>query len=152
MALDVEAIWTALTERLRERVAGIKDFARRPRHQYTTQELPVVIVRDDEGQEELISDEDDPGPVWRLTGEIQIHARTGDLDASPTTQLNDLIKATRTALEFDPSLDPYQGRISHYTTLGGRVRVLAVQKVEKGMGALTGQPMAVITLTMEAQG
>ena len=153
MALDVEAICNALAERLTVvKTNGVlRDVARRHRPQYTDAELPTLVVRDDEGQETLISDPDDPAPIWGLTAEIQVYARAVETDISPTSQLNALVKAVREALEFDADRDAGQ-EPSHYTTLGGRLRVLAVTRVEKGMGALTGTPSAQITVSMEAYG
>lgn len=154
MALDVEAIWTALAERLAEalRSAGVNEVVRRPKLQYVTEELPVVILRDDEGSEDLLSDPDAAKPIWRLGAEIQIHARAVETDAAPTSQLNALVRSVREALEFDAVRDATSMRPTHYTTLGRLVRVLAITKVEKGIGALTGQPSAQVTITIEALG
>jgi hypothetical protein len=156
MALDSEAIFDALTTRLRESLAGtVRSVERRRRPQYTEVELPCVVVADDEGQEALASAPDDPAPIWVLGCDVEVYARTVETDASPTTQLNDLVRAIRTALEFSVADDAsalYGGRMEHYTSLGGRVRALAITRVEKGMGALTGKPTAQLTLTMEALG
>lgn len=156
MALDSEAIWSALHSRLQSSLASLaSDVAsveRRRKAQYTDAQLPAVVLSDDEGTEDLASDPDAPDPVWRLSGVIDVYARAKETDTSPTTQLNDLVTAVRAALEFDPALDAVQfGRVvEHYTTLGGLVRTLAITRVEKGMGALTGKPTAQLTITMEA--
>ena len=155
MALDSEAIWDALTQRLTDKLgASVVSVARRPLAQYTAAHLPAIVVWDSEGVEALASDPDDPAPVWKIGGEIQILSKVDETDPSPTTQLNALVMAVREALEFDPAVDTiFNGRIpEHYTTLGGLVRALAVTKVDKGMGALTERPTAVLTITMEALG
>ena len=154
MALDVESIWDALATRLRDEAADLKSVDRRRKASYLPEELPCLVLADDEGDESLISETDDPGPIWRLNAQLEVYARTDDLGESPTTQLNALILGVRQALEFDPAKDAtvYGGRVEHYTSLGGRVSGLALVRVEKGQGALTGKPTAQITITMEALG
>ena len=155
MATNMETIWTALAERLAA-VEGVKEVTRRPKLQYATEELPVLVLWDSEGDETPTTDSDAPAPFWKLTGEIGILARTVETDSAPTTQLNDLIYAVRTALERQPS-DPLgsgafygSGHVKHYTNLGGLVRTLAITKVDKGMGAATGQAVASLLIEMEA--
>ena len=152
MALDVESIWTAIEDRLREKLAdSVKSVSRRVRGQYVEVELPVVVIRDGDGAEDLISDPDDPRPVWRISGDLWIFARVVETDTATTTQLNAVIKAVREAFAFDPATDLFHGRLTHYTNLGGAIRVLSIAKVEKGTGDVTGMPTAQMTITMETR-
>jgi hypothetical protein len=153
MALDREAIWVALTDRVRESLSDVKSVERRARPQYTDADLPAVVIADDEGQE-AVKDPEDPAPVWTLGGEILLLARTSEVDPSPSSQLNDLVKAICEALEFDATRDLISnGRFpEHYTNLGGLVRAFAVTKVDKFVGALSNRPTAQLTITMEALG
>lgn len=154
MALDSEAVFDALAARLSDELGStVKSVSRRFRAQYVADELPAVIVADDEGSEDLTDDAADPGPLWRLSAEVWILARTVETDAAPTTQLNGLVLAVRNALERKAGDVPNPfGRMEFYTSLGGLVHSLSIQRIEKGSGALTGTAVAQLTITMEALG
>lgn len=147
MALDSNAIWAALAQRIADNASGFNRVSRK-RRDWGLEEHPVCMVLDDSGDEVLLSDSDDPAPVWSLAGEIVILARAKDTDEAPVAPLNDLKRSVIEALERRPT-DPIGNGLSHYTDLGGLIRVLSVARVEKGAGALTGQAIARISVTME---
>jgi len=153
-SIDTEAIWAALTDRLKENASGFNRVSRR-RRDWSIEECPVLMVLDDSGDEDPVSDPSAPAPVWRLGGELIILARTQDTDEQPTAKLNDLVKNVREALERKPT-DPIgsgafygNGHVQHYTNLGGLIREFSISKVEKGSGEATGKAVAKITIQME---
>lgn len=155
-AIDTEAIWEALRERLEENTTSFQRVTRR-RKLWTPEECPVLMVLDDEGDEDLLSDPDAPGPVFRLSGDLIIQAKgqPADTDEKPTAALNALVKEVREALERKDT-DPLgsgsfsgRGHLQHYTNLAGRLRTFAITKVEKGAGELTGTSIARISIQMD---
>lgn len=157
MALDVEAIWADLFSRL-ETVEGAKTVTRRRIMEPSPEQCPAIMLLDDSGDEVANADEDGLPPLWGISGEIVIVTRSRP-DVAPSTALNVLIKAVRTALERTPSeavgTGPFygNGHLQHYTNLGGKVRMLRIGRVEKGsLGENTGQAVAKLTIEMEALG
>jgi hypothetical protein len=150
MALDSNAIWAALKDRLELYTAGFTRISRR-RRDWSIEEHPVLMVLDDSGEESLLTDIDDPAPMWRLTGELIILIRNNDLenpgDAFPAS-VDAMKQSVMEALERKTT-DPVGSGWSHYTDLGGLVRVLSVPKVDKGIGDRTGQAVVKISLVME---
>jgi hypothetical protein len=146
MAVDMEAIWTALATRIEENTSGFVTFTRR-RRQFGIDELPALIVTDDSGDETII-DPESPEPQWRVTGKIVVVTKTqpADVDEKPGAALNDLIKNVREALERKDS-DALGMGLGHYTDLDGAIDSLAIMKVEKGV--LENQSVADITVEME---
>jgi hypothetical protein len=150
MALDSNAIWNALKARLEDETSGFTRISRR-RRDWSLEEHPVLMVLDDSGEEQLLTDRDDPAPMWRLTGELillvinKAPESPGDDFAST---LNDLKASVMTALERKDA-DPIGNGLTHYTDLGGLVRVLSVTRVEKGLGDKTGQAVVRISLEMD---
>jgi hypothetical protein len=150
MALDSNAIWDALKARLEANVSGFTRVSRR-RRDWSVEEHPVLMVLDDSGEETLLTDIDDPAPMWRLTGELIVLVRNNDIenpgDDFPAA-VDTLKRSVMEALERKIG-DPVGSGWSHYTDLGGLVRVLSVPKVEKGNGDRTGQAVVRIGLVME---
>ena len=150
MALDSEAIWSALLTRLEAGAAGFLRYSRR-RRDWGLEEHPVLMLLDDSGDELLISDRADPAPRWRLTGEIVILARNTDTESvtgSFPSDLNTLKRAVMTALERAVN-DPVGNGLSHYTDLSGLLASLTVTRIEKGLGDKTGQAVVRISLELE---
>lgn len=148
MALDVDAIWEALSTRLAT-VDGFKTRSRR-RAQYGVELLPALLILDDEG-DEVLSREDGLPPVTTLTGQIAIIAMVSAEDQKPTQKLNTLVRAVKAALERQEA-DPIgneAGHLQYWTNLGGLVRSLEVVKVEKGAAEGTLMPSATIQIVME---
>lgn len=148
MALDSNAIWDALKARLQDRTSGFVRISRQ-RRDWSLEEHPVLMVLDDSGEETLTTDIDDPAPMWRLTGELVILARSPGIENPGddfASTLNDLKQSVMAALERQTG-DDSGGGLSHYTDLGGLIRVLGVTKIEKGMGDKTGQ--AVVRMGLE---
>lgn len=156
MALDSEAIWAALFDRLSEKCPSFKRVSRQRKAQWGVEEYPVLLVLDDNSDETPSTDADAPQPFWTLTGELGILARPVEGSTPPTVELNRLVKEVREGLER-AATDPLgtgafygRGHVQHYTNLGGLVRSLSVTKVEKGAGELGGQPFARFTLELTA--
>lgn len=149
MALDVEPIWTALAARLADKTTSFVAVARRrPLGPFAPEQLPRLLVLDDQGNETLIGDPDDPAPVWRLSGEIVIVAKAqpADVDDKPTATLNDLVREVRTALEREPA-DSVANVRGPYVNLGGAVDRLAIVQVAKGV--YEGQLVAKLDVEMD---
>jgi hypothetical protein len=150
MALDSNAIWDALKARLETETEVFTRISRR-RRDWSLEEHPVLMVLDDSGDEQLITDRDDPAPMWRLTGELillvvnRAPENPGDEFAGT---LNTLKASVMAALERKPA-DPIGNGLTHYTDLGGLIRVLSVTRVEKGVGDKTGQAVVKISLEMD---
>ena len=145
MATDVEAIWTALLDRLRERIAGVSTFTRNPKPQYGIEEYPVVEVL--EVDEDPTLDGDGLPPRLTLSGVLGIGVRTKG-DAVPSSKLNAVIKAVREGLERDDFADDANA-FRHWTDLGFPGLVLTVGRVEKRMGEASGEAWAKIDVTIE---
>lgn len=150
MALDSNSIWDALKSRLADNTSGFTTVSRR-RRDWGLEQHPVLMVLDDQGDETLLTDRDDPAPMWRLSGELIILARNVAPE-NPGDELADTINTLKRsvmgALERQ-ELDPVGNGLSHYTDLGGLIRVLSVTKVEKGLGDKTGQAVVRISLEMD---
>jgi hypothetical protein len=143
-AIDVDAIWEALRERLAENAPSFKAHTRKPKAQYGIEEYPVLEVWDN--GDETLADPFAPEPTWKLTGEIVILAYPEGEDIPNASVLNPLVREVRDALERKDS-DPL-GDGSFYVDLGGKVRALALTKVAKGLGETTGKPQAVLTVEL----
>ena len=150
MALDSNAIWDTLRARLADNTSGFTTVTRK-RRDWGLESHPVLMVLDDSGDETLITDRDDPSPMWRLTGEIVLLIRNAAPE-NPGDEFAETVNALKQnvmgALERQLG-DPIGNGLSHYTDLGGLVRVLSVTKVEKGTGQLTGQAVVRISLEMD---
>jgi hypothetical protein len=150
MALDSNAIWDALKWRLEAETSGFIRISRR-RRDWSIEEHPVLMVLDDSGDEQLLTDRDDPAPMWRLNGELVLlvinRAPESPGDDFVAT-LNTLKQSVMEALERK-NTDPIGNGLSHYTDLGGLVRVLSVTRVEKGVGDKAGQAVVRISLEMD---
>jgi hypothetical protein len=150
MALDSNAIWNALKARLESNVSGFVKISRQ-RRDWGLEQHPVLMVLDDQGDESLIGDPDDPSPAWRITGElillVQNKAPESPGDEFPAL-LNDLKTSVLAALERQPS-EAIGNGLSYYTDLDGLVRVLSVQRIEKGTGDKVGQAVVRISLEMQ---
>lgn len=150
MALDSNAIWGAIKARLETETSGFVRISRR-RRDWSLEEHPVLMVLDDSGDENLITDRDDPAPMWRLTGELVLliinRAPENPGDEFAET-VNTLKQSVMAALERKIG-DPIGNGLTHYTDLGGLVRVLSVTKVEKGTGDKAGQAVVRISLEMD---
>lgn len=160
MALDVEAIWVDIFERLKDRAVGFKTYERRRILTPSPEQCPALFLLDDNGDEAASGDEDGLPPVWSIGGEVWIVDRAQPIDSTSvtSTSLNALIKSVREALERTPTDtlgtgDFYgRGHLQHYTNLGGKLLMLRVTRVEKGpLGENTGQAAAKITIEMEAR-
>lgn len=152
-APDIEAVWAALYERLKDRVPEIKTFSRR-RFEPGLEQYPVLYLLDDDSE----SIEDGPEPRYTATGLIAIADRVpgkiGASDSSMTGNLNALIRSVRDALERQPDeIDETgaayfgQGHAQHYTNLGGLVESLSLGNVEKGAMEKTEAPFAQMPVT-----
>lgn len=157
MALNREAIWAALFERLDGACPSFKRRGRRRKAQWDLEEYPVLLCLDDEGEETPTTDPRAPAPAWTLTGQIVILCRPKDTDASPTSLLNDLVFEVETAMERAAGEaiggNAYGGGMAqNYTNLGGLVDVLRITKVDKGAAGpdLSGVAVARMTLEIEA--
>ena len=150
MALDSNAIWDALKARLELHASGFTRISRR-RREWSIEEHPVLMILDDSGEEQLITEADDPAPMWRLTGELIVLCRNNDVE-SPSddfpASVNALKQSVMEALERKTT-DAVGNGWSHYTDLDGLVRVLSVTRVEKGVGDRTGTAVVRINLTLE---
>jgi hypothetical protein len=152
MAVDAEAIWTALETRLREETGSFKTISRRRVAQLGVEQIPALFIFDDEGEEIPSTDAHAPGPAWKLTGDLAIFARTPDTDSAPTAKLNDLIKEVREALETQTTEVPFgRGYAQHYTNLGGAIDAMSIVKVEKGAGELSGTSVARLSVEILAR-
>jgi hypothetical protein len=152
MALNREAIWDALAERL-EMVAGIKKVVRRDKD-FASVEQPAILLLDEDEQPEEV---DGLPPARKLNGSIVLYCRTSDIDPSPTTQLNLLLTAIEVVLEWSPSdVDrpgapfPGRGHQEHFTNLGGLVTGFEIGPVKKYEGTRSGQAAALIPIAMTA--
>lgn len=150
MALDSNAIWDALKWRLEAETSGFARISRR-RRDWSLEEHPVLMVLDDSGDEQLLTDRDDPAPMWRLNGELVLLV----INRAPESPGDDFVATLNTfkqsvmeALERK-NTDPIGNGLSHYTDLGGLVRVLSVTRVEKGVGDKAGQAVVRISLEMD---
>lgn len=149
MALDTEAIWEAIRQRLADETSGFTKITRR-RREWALEEYPVLFLSGDSGDEIPTGAADDPAPVWRITGDIWVLARSSptDQDPQPTESVDTLKMSVISALERKTT-DQVHGILGHYWDVNGLVRYLTVTRVEKGAGEKTGQPMAHISLEME---
>lgn len=150
MPLDSNAIWDALKARLENETEGFTKISRR-RRDWGLEEHPVLMVLDDQGDEVLISDRDDPAPMWRISGELMIlvmnRAPESAGDEFPAA-LDSLKQSVMDALERRVGDNAANG-LSHYTDLGGLIRVLSVTRIEKGYGDKAGQAAVRISLEMD---
>lgn len=150
MALDTEAIWEAIRQRLQDETEGFVTVTRR-RREWALEEYPVLFISSDTGDEVPTGAADDPAPIWRITGDLWVMDRSSptDQDPQPTASVDTLKVSVIAALERKPSDPCADGVQGHYWNVGGLVRYLTVTRVEKGTGEKTGQPMAHISLEME---
>lgn len=153
-APDIEAVWAALFERLKDRVEGVKTFSRR-RFEPGLEQYPVLYLLDDEGSE---TTDEGPQPKYTVTGLIAIADRVpgnvGASETSTTANLNVLIRSVRDALERKPAdADAAgaaffgQGHADYWTDLGGLVESLSLGSVEKGAMEATFAPFAQMPIT-----
>jgi hypothetical protein len=144
MATDVEAVWTALLDRLSQESVGFKTVIRGYRLQYAIEQLPALeLVEKDESP---TMDEDGLPPRLTLTGTLGILARAKG-DEPPMSRLNALIRSVREALERKDEDDPASNR--HWTDLGIPGLVLTVGRVEKTLGEASGEAWAKIEVEMQ---
>lgn len=145
MATDVEAIWTALLQRLRSETSGFVTFTRDPEIQYGIESYPVCEVVD--GDEEPSLDEDGLPPRLRLAGTIGIVVRSQGGDTAPA-RLNALVRSVREALERNADDAPEWNR--HWTDLGIPGLVLTLGRVQKmTMRKVAGEAWAKIEVEMQ---
>lgn len=139
MAAPVETIWETLAARF-EGIEGFRTVSRR-RREYGIEEMPALLVLDDDGDEVLASEPDDPLPSWRLSGELIVLARSTPETERSGGSLNELVQAVREALERKASDSAGYDPGSFYWDLGGLGSV-SITKVEKGSGEQSGQSVA----------
>lgn len=150
MALDAESIWEAVAARLKDRTSSFVTVTRKRRVNFAPEELPALMVLDDDGDETLIGEPDDPAPAWKLTGEIIVLIRAEAEADRPASMLNALVREIREALERQVT-DPAGDRWGFYTDLDGAVQSLAVTRVEKSGAPLVGFPVAKVSLEIETE-
>lgn len=148
MATDVEAIWTALEERIRSRVTDLTTVTRDPSLQYGIEEYPVCAIS--EGDEVPSLDEDGLPPRLTLEGTIAIVVRADKSSKGVTaTKVNALVKAVREALERDVSEDHAESN-RHWTDLGFPGLVLTLGRLRKmTSGRAAGEAWAEFDVTVE---
>jgi hypothetical protein len=148
MAANVEAIWAALHERLSSRTEDrFVTVSRSLAIRGAVDQYPILEIV--EGSEEPTQD-GDLSPLWTLTGVLAIRCRVKD-DNPLWTQLNDLVRSVREALErlpTDRETGEYHGQHQHWTNLDGLVHSLSLGRVEKAVGD-TGEGWARIDLEMQ---
>jgi hypothetical protein len=152
MALDREAIWSALADRLLD-VEGVKKVVRRDKD-FAAVEQPAILLMDEDEQPAEVQG---LPPARKLNASIVLYCRTSDTDPSPTTQINRLIAAVESALEWRvtdvdrPGASfPGRGHQEHFTNLGGLVTGFEIGPVKKFEGVRSGQAAALIPIAMTA--
>jgi hypothetical protein len=120
MALDREAIASALFARLKAQVSAAKTFTRKdddPRS-FPSELHPVLILRCAGEDPEQAPGRPAKVPLHYV---VKVYARNLDSEASPDTQLNQVLQQVDAALERQSDEAPWPNEPFH-TTLGGLVQ------------------------------
>ena len=139
--MNREQIYSALFAKL-QAVAGFVTVSRRLRHwdDVPQAEQPALFQAQ---KRESVSTEPGLNPVWLLSLDLYIYARTGeDRDESPATVINPLVDAVLETLAPDP--------ITNKQTLGGLVQHAWVEgTIETDEGVLGEQGVAIIPIIIK---
>jgi len=134
-AIDREAIYAALFERLKKGVPGVRFWTRR---EVTSDEMPTmqypagVLVVWDQSPEQS----HDMPPKWRLTAMLGVWTVARKMNQTPDSELNDIVRQVENALVRQPMEDAD----SWTTTLGGLVHHAWISgPVEFYQGEASGQ-------------
>lgn len=154
MALDREAIYTALFERLKTECVSFSTFTRKDRTlaAFSTVKQPALVLF---ALDETVSPQPNMRASYTLNGAIVLLAKTAQTEESPETRLNALLLEVETALERkDADVDTssmYPGQERHWTNLGGLVaRCWISGRVDIEQGAESGQGMVRIPVEIIA--
>ena len=144
-AIDREAVYVALFDRLKLKLAGDVQFFTRA-HLATT-ECPVqpalVMVASTQSAEQDLG----TPPVWTLGAEVLLYVKTANV-ASPDTLLHALVRKIEDALLYQHPEKVGPGELRH-TTLGGLCQYAVIGgDVEFEPGIATGQAVVGIPVSM----
>lgn len=142
--LDREAVYDALFERLREKLAGeVMYFTRRLDHFENIQTQPAMLLL--AGNQRAEHQFGMP-PVWTLAAEIYFYVVSSKSDQTPETKLHALVGAVEAGLARDA--EPFTTEWG--VRLGQLVDSIRLTTVEVEQGEDNGQAVAVVRLEMVA--
>lgn len=145
-ALDLDAIYQALFDRLQTELAGsVKLFTRRAEHFESTLTQPAMLLMASDVQP---AQEKGLPPRWRLGARVVFYLKAVETQQSPETPLLAIIGQLEAALQrkWDDSVLPDADDWG--TTLGGLVSSVQMTNVDLEQGIDGGQGFAIVDLVM----
>lgn len=142
MAVDREAIYTALSARLATALSGSATFSRRVKHwsQVDAAQQPYICIgQGDEAGEGMTG----LPTKWRLHATVYVYVHDTS-DAGPAARLNSLVTSVERALEWQ--VGDTRSKPGSTGNLGGLVEMVRVTSVETDEGALGDQGVCVLGL------
>ena len=145
-ALDTDAIYQALFDRLQAELAGsVKLFTRRAEHFESTLTQPALLLLASE-----ITPDQEKGlpPRWRLGAKVVVYLKAVENQQSPETPLLSIVGQLEAALQRKATEGGVSDDDDWGTTLGGLVSSIHLSRVELEQGIDGGQGVAIVDLVM----
>lgn len=145
-ALDIDAIYQALFDRLQTELAGdIKLFTRRAEHFESSLSQPALLLV---ASAVTPSQEKGLPPLWRLGAKVLVYVKQTDGAISPESALLVLLGKIEAALQRKSNEPGGPDADEWGTSLGGLVSSVSMTGVEMDTGLDSGQGALVVDLAM----